>query len=207
MTTLKKLLSLALVFALCASGSAFSKKRKKPKHTKPKKCCPCPPPPFVPPALIVGTWLFNENVSTIGSFSVLSAHSDGTLSTHRSLAIFQPVPADFPTGNLTTVDKGIWKERATTIFQVINVSVVNIVTTGIPEDLQGVIDFARAKSELVLRISEDGDSMTITGTITLFEVDDLTLTKPLLNPNTGLPFVSNIVANGSRLKFSLLDLP
>ena len=190
-----------IALILLALGIAKEKHKRKHKHCCKKK----PPPPFEPIPLIVGTWLFNETISDIGSFSVLSAHTDGIVTTHRSLSIKQPVPANFPTGNFTTVETGIWRERATTVFQLLATSVVNVVTTGIPVDLAGTTPFARTKIELTARLSDDGNSMSISGTITLYEMDDLTLTKPLLDQNTGLPFVSNVASVGERLQFSLLD--
>ena len=200
-----RILALCLVVS-CGISTAQAKKRKH-KRNKHKHCCPKPPPPPViePTPFIVGTWLFNEVVEELGSFSVLSADQDGNLTIHRSLSIQQPAPADFPTGNYTSVDKGIWRDITTTRFQVLSTSIVNIVTTGIPEALTGT-PFARAQSVLDFTISEDGNSLSYTGTITLYEINDLTFSNPLLNPETGLPFVSNITANGIRLKFSLLDM-
>ncbi len=173
------------------------------KDKKCKKCCPPPPP--VKPALIVGTWLLNEIISDVPAFSVLTAHQDGTLSIHRSLAIQQPVPADFPTGNFTTLEAGVWRALAPDTFKVLSSSVVNLITTGIPQALVGVAAFARAKTDLNIIISADNKKITLTGTIALFEADDLTFTKPILDPITGLPFVSQVVTSGRRLNFLPLD--
>ncbi len=203
--------TLVQLFAVCLIISGFSETftKSKYKDNKGHRCCPCPtptPPPITPTPLIVGSWVLNEILNELPSFAVLAVHSDGTLSLHRSLAIQQPAPVGFPTGNYSTIDEGIWTQRSTTVFQVISTSVVNIITTGIPEALQATLPLARAQTTLNIRVSDDGKTLvSVSGAMALYEIDDLTFTKPLLNPNTGLPFVTDITATGLRLAFSQLD--
>ena len=178
---------LALCLILSGSSHTFTKNMKKDK--KEHRCCcpPCPPPTPptpVPTPLIVGSWVLNEIVNGIPSFSVLSAHTDGTLTLHRSLSIQQPVPPNFPTGNYATIEEGIWIAQSSTVFQVINSSVVNIVTTGIPVSLESTNPLARALSTYSYHrhvdmpsMGPNGKSLALTGSMELYEADDLSFTQ------------------------------
>ncbi len=203
---------LALFLVIGSSTDTFTKNKDK----KERHCCcpPCPPPtPVTPPALIVGSWALNEIVNGIPSFSVLSAHADGTMSLHRSLSIQQPVSPDFPTGNYTTIEEGIWIARSANVFQVLSSSVVNIITAGIPAILTSTNPLARALSTYTFTITTDGPSLpttnkslALTGSIVLYEADSDDFTQPILDSSTGLPFVSTITAVGQSLSFSLNDV-
>ena len=215
---MKKTVVSLLALCLLISGSSDILSKSSNKEKKEHRCCcpPCPPPTPptpVPTPLIVGSWVLNEIVNGIPSFSVLSAYADGTLSLHRSLSIEQPVPTNFPTGNYATIEEGIWIARSSTVFQVINSSVVNIVTTGIPVSLESTNPLARALSTYTITITPDmpsmgtnGESLALTGSMVLYEADDLSFTQPILDSTTGLPFVSDITALGQNLVPSLNDL-
>lgn len=201
----KSLFILVTSLLLLSSTDMPAKNKEKKSHSS--KCC-CPPPePPQPPAprpLIVGSWALNEELNEVPSFSVISAHEDGTITIHRSLSIQQPAPSDFPTGNYTTIEEGVWRARSSNVFQVMSTSVVNLITTGIPAALAGT-PLARAQSTLTITISADGKTIDISGLMALFEITDVSFTRALLNPTTGLPFVTNIAATGKRVTFSPLD--
>lgn len=182
----KSVTYLTLMFAVTALGSVYAKSSKKERHNS-----------------LVGSYAVD--VTNLGFFGVYSFQEGGTLTWHDSASLEQPIPPLFPAGALATVGVGRWKEICKRSYKIVHASVINtrdLTTRNSCGDLLlAGIPFTRLKVEGTLELSDDCQFINGTLVLNFFQVDDISLTKPLLIEGQPIPPITATFI-GQRIDFS-----
>lgn len=144
---------------------------------------------------IVGPWVYNFEIAGDTIFGVWGFHADKTFEFHDSGNLTQSLPDVFPAGAYFTIDIGSWERTGKRTYEGVNTAVV--LARGFdcasPADLPGclaapAVPLFRLKTSFNdFVIDKGGQTASVTLHITVHPVDDLTLTLPAIDPNTGLP--------------------
>ena len=119
---------------------------------------------------LVGAWTQKSDVD----FGNVTYNADGTFVKHVSSALGQPIPGNPPV--FQTVQSGIWKKTGHLQYDVVFASLANVPN---PTTILPTIPTFRLKNVGTITINPDKVSAVGTGTVTLYDINDLCMDNPI----------------------------